>query len=138
MSTTPVTPAVKQPGWFKRVFEDIFGSKATWEKTAATAITFGGPIVEEVVELTGGPAAATETQRILTSIQSDLATASKVLSTTSGDTAKQACQQLITNVQTNLTALLQSADVKNSAKQAEITQAVNLIGGELQAIMDAY
>jgi hypothetical protein len=137
-TSVPVPIAVAKPNWFKRVFEDIFDSKATWEKTAATAITFAGPLVDTIVQLTGGAAASTESQKIIADIQSDLALATKVLSTTSGETAKQALSQYITNVQANLAALLAVAEVKNSAKAAQITMYVNLIGGELQAILAAY
>jgi hypothetical protein len=142
MSTTPTptpAPAAKK-SFFDKIgdfFKDIFDNKATWEKTASTALAVVGPLLDTVVGLTAGSAAATAVSNVITQVQKDLQAALALLSSDTGGTAKQQVTQLISGVQSQLATLLADADVKNSAEAAKITSAVNLISGELQAILDA-
>jgi hypothetical protein len=116
------------------IFKKVFGS-TNWEQTAETTITVAAPMLETIVALAaGGPAAAAVTG-VVKQVQNDLAATTMLLRSASGPTVKQKISNLITGINANLQTLLADADVKNSAKAAEITAAVNGISGELQAIL---
>jgi hypothetical protein len=127
--------------FFSKVWDEmekLFTNGATYEKAIQSVITYAAPIVETIVGLAaGGPAAALVT-RVISTVQSDMATVSVVVqqgTVAPGSTAATTCEAALNSIKTNLTSLLTAAEVKNSAKAADITNAVNLIVGEVDAAL---
>lgn len=118
-------------------FKKLFGS-TKWEQTATSVITYVAPLVETIVGLAaGGPAEALVTS-VVNIVKSDLATVSAIVSgatETPAGTALVAVKNALSSIQTNLGSVLSDADVKNSAKYADITSVVNLIVGEVEAVL---
>jgi hypothetical protein len=117
------------------VFKKLFGS-SKWEKTALSVISYIAPILETIIALAvGGPAAAIVTNAIEMA-KTDLATMAAVVDGATGTPPPNELQLFVqaeNSIRANLGGLLQLAEIKNSGKQAEITNAVNLIVGELDA-----
>ena len=143
MSTTAVSPApaviAKITFWHRveNALKKIFGS-TSWEQTATSVLTYVGPLVQTLVTLAaGGPAGALVGAAVATA-KSDLGIAAAVVS---GATSTPAANDValfvnaMNSVKANLTGILSAAEVKNSGKQSEITNAVNLIVGELDACL---
>lgn len=125
--------------FFHRVgaaFKKLFGS-STWEKQAASAISYVAPLLETIVGLSAGSAAQAEVTSVVTTVQTDLATVAAVIDggTVSDAHGAQVVINALTSVKSNLSGLLEVAAIKNSDKQAAITSAVNLIVGEVDAML---
>lgn len=129
---------------FKSFFEKvgselkrIFGS-TSWEQTAEGVITYVGPLVETLAQLTLGTAASSALTGVLNSIKASLATLSAVVkgaATPSGSTDIQIATAAINSVQDNLAGILADADIKNSGKVADIEATVTLIDNEMKALL---
>jgi hypothetical protein len=116
-------------------FKKLFGS-SNWEKTASAVITYAAPIIETIVSLAAGGPAEVLVARVVSTIQGDLATMSAVVDGATGTPPANELQVFVNaanSIKSNLTSILASAEVKNSAKQAAITAAVDTIVGELDA-----
>lgn len=125
--------------FFHRVgsaFKKLFGS-STWEKQAASAISYVAPLLETIVGLTAGGSAQAEVTSVVTTVQTDLATVAAVIDGGQSSDAHgtQVVINALTSVKTNLSGLLSVAAIKNSDKQAAITSAVNLVVGEVDAML---
>jgi hypothetical protein len=88
-------------------FKKLFGKEPQVAQVVRSVITYVAPVLETVVTLAAGSAAGTIVTNVINNVQADLATVST----------------------------LTDADVKNSAKAAEITSATNLIIGEVEAAL---
>lgn len=113
----------------------LFGS-TTWEKQAQGVITYVAPLLETVLALADPPLAPLF-QKVINTIQADLATVSAVVSgaqVPAGSTTAATVKAALGSIQTNLSSLLADADVKNSTKATEITAAVTGITSEIDAL----
>jgi hypothetical protein len=119
-------------------FKRLFGS-TSWEKTASAVITYCGPLLTELVQLSAGGPAAALVQGLQNTLQSDLATVSAVVtgatSTPSGS-ALQTALNALNSIKANLSGLLTAADVKNSTNAATITGIADTLLGEVEAILE--
>jgi hypothetical protein len=117
-------------------FQDHLGNAATFEKTAATAISVAEPLLDTLLALAVGEPFAAKVQAIANQVVNDLNNTSAILKGAEA-TGGMTVTSLLTSVQTNLGTLLADADIKSSAKSAEITDVVNTLSGEVEAILTA-
>jgi hypothetical protein len=122
----------------KNFFTKYFGS-ATWERTASATIGVIAPLLETAITLAAGSAAGAIVTNVIQQVQNDLAGVSALIASAQAgqgtSTTKQQIQNVIIAINANLATLLADADVKNSAKIADITSIVKLVSGELSAIL---
>lgn len=113
-------------------------SLSTWEKKASSTITFVAPLLETIVGLVAGSGLEKTVAGIIGTVQSDLATIAAVVDGGQIDAHGTAVvASALNSVKANLSGLLQVAQIKNSDKQAAIMSTVNLIVGEVDAMLDA-
>lgn len=109
----------------------------SWEMKVQSTILYVAPILETIVSLVD-PVAAPAVASVVRTIQSDLATVSTVVQNAQvqpGTTAMATVSSALSSISTNLQSLLTAAEVKNSAKAAQITAVVTLLSGEVQAMI---
>jgi hypothetical protein len=144
-SQTPATSAASAPAKeskLKSFFEHIgewfegMGKSGNWEHKAALAVAVVRPLVIELVTLTAGTKAADKVSGVATQVGTDLNDAEAIL-TGAETTGSITLTSALTSIQVNLGKLLTDADIKNSEKASEITQAATTILGEVQAIAEA-
>jgi hypothetical protein len=119
-------------------FKKLFGKEPQVAQVVRSVITYVAPVLETVVTLAAGSAAGTIVTNVINNVQADLATVSTVIqqgTVAPGSTAEASIIAALNSVKSNLGTLLTDADVKNSAKAAEITSATNLIIGEVEAAL---
>jgi hypothetical protein len=130
--------------FFSRVegfFKKVFGS-SKWEKTASTTIAIIAPLLETVLTLTAGAPAAALVAAVVATVQKDLAATAVLIDDVDAGgasvaTGPQQIANLLNGIKANLGGLLSVAEVKNSAKIAEITTAVTTVTAEVDAILAA-
>jgi hypothetical protein len=118
-------------------FKRLFTSAPTWEHTALSVIGYVSPIVESVLTIADPPLAVVLTpiiERVKASLTT-LYTVTSDLQVTPGTTAIVTIQRELDAVKSDLSSILSLAEVKNSAKAASITAAVNLVVGELDNLL---
>ena len=139
-STTPATPKKstwkKIEGFFSHIFSWFENDAAHFETSAATAISVAAPLVEELITLTAGTAAAAKVQAVVHQVVTDLNSTAAMLKGAEA-AGGHTVSGLLGDVVKNLPALLADADVKNSAHAAQIEGVVNTVVGEVQAILAA-
>jgi hypothetical protein len=118
--------------WMK----DHLGNAATFEKTAATAISIAEPLLNTLLALVAGEPFAARVSALVTQVTNDLNNTSAILNGAAA-TGGMTVTSLLSGVKSNLGTLLEDADIKNSAKSAEITGVVNTLTGEVEAILAA-
>jgi hypothetical protein len=143
---TPATSAAAAPlakeSKLKSFFDHIgewfegMGKSGNWEHKAALAVAVVRPLVIELVTLAAGTKAADKVSGVATQVGTDLNDAEAIL-TGAETTGKITLSGALTSIQVNLGKLLTDADIKNSEKASEITQAATTILGEVQAIAEA-
>lgn len=140
MSTEPkVSEGTKIKSFFEHVGEWLkvhLGTTASFEHTAATALKIAEPLINTLLALTAGEPIAAKVSAVANQVINDLNTTSAILNGAAA-TGGITVTSLLTGVQSNLSTLLADADVKNSAKSAEITGIVNSLLGEVEAILSA-
>lgn len=128
--------------FFKKVGGELarlFGN-TTWEQTAVSTINYAAPIVETIAQLVAGTAAASAIASVLNTVKADLATVSAVVKgaqVAKGSTASTTVRAALSSIVNNLSGLLSMAEVKNSAKAADITAAVQLLSNEATEMLQA-
>lgn len=136
----PLEDSMSLSTFFHKVgsaFKKLFGS-STWEKTASSTITFVAPLLETIVGYVAGSGAENTVKGIIGTVQSDLATIAAVVDGGQVDAHGTAVVvSALNSVRANMSGLLNLAEVKNSDKQAAITTAVNLVVGEVDAMLGA-
>lgn len=123
----------KVKSWFQRWFKSAPGV----EHTIIATLTYVAPIVEGVLTLVDPPAAAIVTP-VITIVQRDLATVAATVQDgmpAPGSAPAQAVISALNAINTNIAGLLNVAEVKNSAKIAEIEDAVHTITQEIDAVV---
>src|SRR5277367_4466590 len=133
MANSVVTFFEKVGGWLKKLF-----TNTTVEHKILAVISYVAPLVEGIIAF-ADPAASPIVNRIITLVQSDLATVTAVVDgakVTAGTPAAATVIQALTSVQANLGTLLTDADVKNSAKFQQIEASANVIIGEVEAALN--
>ena len=117
--------------------EKLFGGTASVEQKVQAAITFVAPLVNTVVVL-ADPAIAPTVAKVISTVQADLALVSTVVQEATpvpGSSAATTATTSLNSVKTNLSELLTDSGVKNSANFTKISAAVNLIVGEVEAVL---
>jgi hypothetical protein len=142
-SSTPATPAPKKSvlskigGFFKHMFSFFDSDAASFEHTASTTIALISPLVNTLVALTADSSIASKVAGVVGQVVTDLNNTAAMLTGGEAGSAEHTILGFLQGVQTNLGTLLADADVKNSAKAAEITGVVNTVLGEVEAIVQA-
>lgn len=131
MSNSVVTFFEKVGSWFKSLFKKA----PAVEQQISAVVSYVAPIAESILTLVDPPAALIATP-IITEVETGLAT---LKATTSGvsltGTTLQTVDSVLNSIKTNISGLLDIAEIKNSAKIADITAAVTAITGEVDAIL---
>jgi hypothetical protein len=122
-------------GNVEHFFEKLFGSKATWERTASVALTVAAPLTEEVVQLALGTPAETVVKNVIAQVQNDMAAAATLAASATGVNTKQKVTNLLNGINQNLSTLLADVDVKNSQTALKLSTAITTLTGELSAII---
>src|ERR1039458_7668805 len=122
-------------------FKKVFGS-SKWEQTAETTLTLVAPLLETLLALTAGAPAATAVGVVIAKIQMGLATAAKLSSdikagTLNATTGAAQLSAALTAVQADLATVLSAAQIKDQTTQATVTALVDMVSGEVQAILAA-
>jgi hypothetical protein len=121
----------------KSFFEKLFGS-AHLGRTISGTIKIAAPLVESIVEMTAGEGASNEIKSIVNEVQGDLAAAATLATsvTAEPDSANLVKVETILNgVKSNLGAILSAGHIKNAATVDKVTNVVNLVTGEIEAIL---
>jgi hypothetical protein len=137
-SDAPKTSKVKS--FFEHIGEwlkDHLGDAQSVEHTAATALAIFSPLLDQLVAKVAGEPFAAKVASVVGTVQTDLANATALLNGAEAGDPSHTLDGFLADVQTNLKALLADADIKNSAKAAEITSLVNTAIGEIEAIQTA-
>jgi hypothetical protein len=114
----------------------VFGS-TTWETQAIATISYAEPIVIGILGFVD-PLAVPLVTGILTAIVSSLNTVKSIVqqgTVPAGSPAALKVTTELNSVKDNLSALLADAHIKNSEKIAQITAAVGIVNGEVDAIL---
>jgi len=117
-------------------FKQVFGS-TTWETQAIATISYAEPIVIGILGFVD-PLAVPFVTGIITAIVASLNTVKSVVqqgTVAPGSPASAKVAAELDSVKANLAALLADAHIKNSEKVAQITAAVNIVDGEVDAIL---
>ena len=151
---TPATPATPTPDpaeanenktleKVETFFEHIghwlkahLGTAASFEKTAATALSVAAPLLQELLTLIKGEPFAAKVGGVVTQVQNDLNDTAALLNG-AGASGGITVQSALGAVQSNLGTLLADADIKNSAKSSQIQGIVNTLLGEVTAVLGA-
>jgi hypothetical protein len=126
--------------FFKKVEQALFRflKNPSWEQKADGVITYVAPVLEEVIVLTLGTPAETVAAAVISRVQSGLATVSAILleaQVTPGTSVAKTVTIALNSVKDNLTGLLTAAEVKNTTKSTQITSTVNMLVGEIDALL---
>lgn len=122
--------------FFKKIeswVASIFKKAPSWETIAKSTILYVAPLLETIVAL-ADPAAAPAVDAIVDKIKVGLAAASVTLSDAG---PVPTLSTILASVNTNIGQLEAAAQIKDPATQAKLTATVNLISGEIQAILSA-
>ena len=149
--TTTETPAVpatpKLSFWGKIVkffdaaadeVESLFGKAATVEQKIQSAVTYMAPFVNSLIVLIAKNAAP-EAAKVLTTVQSDLATISTVcqnMSLAAGGTGAQIILTAAASIKASLPGILTAVGVKDAANFSEIESVATLVLGEIEAVIE--
>jgi hypothetical protein len=122
---------------FGSELERLFGN-ASYAQKAAAVINYAAPVVEMIVQDVAGTDAEKEAESIIETIKTDLATVSALVqggTPDAGSTVWASLKKALDSAKANLTSILQLAAIKNHAKVDKITSGVNLVVGELDALL---
>lgn len=126
--------------FFHRVeaeFVKLFRAAPSYEQKVQSVIALVGPIVVGIIGM-ADPAIAPEVTSVMRTVQSDLATVSTLTQAgqvAPGSTAVVTVETAMNAIKDNVNGILSIAEVKNSVKVNEITSAVNMITGEMDAML---
>lgn len=115
-------------------FVKLFKASPTVLQDASNFVTFSAPLILGI-ETIVAPLAAPATLGVLSIIKTDLATLSAAAQSISTATT---ANQALDNLAATLPSLLGVGDVKDTAVVSKITGAVQVIGGELLALVPAF
>lgn len=116
-------------------FKKVLGGEAKWERVVSSTLSVIAPILETVIGLTAGAPIENAVAGVINQVQSDLAAVNAVVTTSGGSTATAA--SLLTAAKTDLSQLLSAADIKNSTLNTQVSATVNLVIGEVEAMLAA-
>ena len=102
------------------------------EKAAALTLQVAAPLVETIVGLTAGEAAAAEIAVIVTDVQTEMA---NVQTTLAAAGPAPTVTSALTAIVSNLKALLTGAQIKNPATLSKVSTVVETVVGEVEAII---
>lgn len=114
--------------WFKKVF----GHAASWEKIASVTLTVAAPLTETIIGLTAGEPASAAVAKIISQIQNDMAAVSVTIES-AGPTPT--ITSFLEAIDSNAKLLLTSGDIKDPATLAKVQEVVDVITGEIAAIL---
>jgi hypothetical protein len=140
---TPSTPAKKESkvkSFFDHIgewLEDHLGSASSFEHTASVALGVASPLLTTLLTLVAGEPIAAKVSAVVAQVQNDLSNTSAILNGAEASDATHSLTGFLGSVKTNLGTLLADADIKNSAKADQITEIVNTVIGEVEAVAAA-
>jgi hypothetical protein len=120
---------------FEGIFKGLFS--ASFESKALAAISYTAPFLEGIVAI-ADPAIAPLVTAVVNGVTADLNTVKTVVqqgTVAPGSSEATQITAALNSVKTNLSGLLAEAGVKNSTKVAQITAAVGLVNGEVDAVL---
>jgi hypothetical protein len=122
--------------FFKKVF-----TNTDWTHAAQVGITVAAPLVETVASLAGGPAVGAEVTNIVNTVKTDFGVVSVTLgqiqSAPGNVNAITLLKNTLGSIKTNLGQLLTVADIKDAGTKQSVTLTVNMIVGEIDAILSS-
>lgn len=119
----------------KDVFKDLFS--ATWENKVLSVISYSEPFIAGILEI-ADPAIAPLVTAIMNKVTASLTTVKAIVAQGAvlpGSSEAATIATELGSVKANLAGLLADADIKNSVHAAEITNATNLVIGEVDAVL---
>lgn len=117
-------------------FGKLFGSIPSWSQKASAAISYVAPLLNTILAFTAGPEYTGVVSNIVAQVQSDLALAAAVISEAHGaGGAPAGLSGTLQSIIDNLNGLLTAGHIKDPNLVAKVTILVNLIAGELQAVL---
>jgi hypothetical protein len=117
--------------------KEHLGSAASFEQTAATALTIVKPLLNSLLALTAGEPFAAKVSSVVSQVSTALSNTAALLNGAETGGATDSISGFLSEIQTALPTLLQDADIKNSAKLTQIEAIVNTVLGEIGAISAA-
>lgn len=117
--------------------KDHLGSTASFEHTAATALGVAEPLLNTLLALTAGEPIAAKVSTVVNSVITDLNNTQALLAGAEAGAADHSLTGFLGSIKANLSTLLADADIKNSTKAAQITDVVNTVIGEVEAVAEA-
>ena len=134
------TPPPKHKSFFAHIWEwlgEHLGSAASFEHTAATAISIAKPLLGTLLALTAGEPSAAKVSKVVDQVTNDLNDTAALLNG-AGASGGITLTSALESVHSNLSTLLADAEIKNSTKAEQITGIVNTLLGEIEAVGQAF
>lgn len=122
----------------KSFFHQLFGALPSWEKSVSSTLTLLAPLTEEIVALTAGEPAAKEVQAVVGEVQKDMATVAAVTAGAAGSpsaTTYETASTALNSIKSNLGGLLAAGHIKNPVTLTKVTETVNTVIMEVEAIL---
>ena len=113
-------------------------SNTQWEQTVITTLNIVGPLIQSIIAMTAGEAAAASVGAVMSEVSRDLATIMGLVQTYElGDhaTISGRITTLADEVKANLAGLLAAGHVKNDATVSKLSAIVTAVNGELDAVV---
>jgi hypothetical protein len=122
--------------FFKKVF-----TSTDWTHAAQVGITVTAPLVETLATVIGGAGVGSEVTNIFNIVKTDFGVVSVTLGQIQAAPGNVNAVTLLKNtlgsIKTNLSQLLTVADIKDAGTKQSVTLTVNMIVGEIDAVLDA-
>lgn len=116
----------------KKLFEDIDAAEPEIEKAISITLNVLTPILGTVISLTAGSVVGSEVENIIIAVNTELTNVQNILNQ-AGPTPT--ITTLLSAIVANLTSLLQGAFIKDPVVLAKVEMVINVVVGELQAII---
>lgn len=138
----PETPAKesfsqKAKIFFEHVWSFFDHDAKAFATSAATTISLVSPLLNSLIVATAGDKAAAKVSAVVSAVQTKLANVAALLTGAEAGDATHSVAGFLGEIKVDLGALLADADIKNSAKVAQITGVVNTVLDEVGAIAEA-
>ena len=118
----------------ENIFKKLFAAEPKLAQTVTATIAVVAPLVETILVVTGDEAAAVEIEQVVEQVEADLAAITGLVKTSG---ATPTLQSVLAAVETDLKSLLTAGDIKDSGTITKVTDIVDTIVAELQAIVGA-
>ena len=109
----------------------LWGTGPKLATIAGGVLTYAGPVLEDVIDLEGGPEAAAEATTIINKVETNLIVAGKLMTSIG---PKPSVVGIISGAQSDLQGLLTLTQIKNPKSVANVTQVIDALGDLAQAL----